>query len=250
MRKSSKPSLGTVLVSLGNPSAAQDAQMLGLGPAASLDEVCYALAATGLYREETLRVNALRALAVKVEDDFVRPEPTLKWLDRLHERLGAWSAASIARAVLPLASGDKSALAAIEAAEAWVAGVGTAAKARLASVAAYQAGSRLYSAGSEYRRPPLSEGEQDRLFVAGNAVLTASHAASMISGGTAGSIGLTVETALMALRVDSDVDSTDDERLIERDLLTAITERLVAFPVWQGPSEDDLWPMQRGARLT
>ena len=151
--------------------------------------------------------------------------------------------------MLPLASSNKSALAAIEAAEAWVAGVGTAAKARLASVAAHQAGSRLYSAGATYRRP-LSEGEQDRLFIAGNAVLTASHAASMISGGMAGAIRLTVETALMALRADSDVDSTDDERMIERDLLTSITERLVAFPVWQGPSEDDLWPVPRGARLT
>jgi hypothetical protein len=243
-----KTSLGARLVELGNPAAASDVRMLGLGPTASLDEVCYALAGTGLYSADALRINALRALALKVEDDFDKVEPALRWLDRLQVRLCVWSAASIAREVLPLVpAGDKSARAAIHATEAWVAGIGTTAQARLASIEAYEAGSRAYRAATDPRASSSDE-TQDKLFAAGNAVLAASHAASMISGGTSGALGLTVDTALMAMRMQGDVDSTADARSVERRLLTAMLDRLPLFPVWQGAPAEDAWPMTTAGR--
>jgi len=242
-----KTSLGARLVELGNPAAASDVQMLGLGPAASLDEVCYALAGTGLYRADALRINALRALALKIEDDFSEVKPAMEWLSGLHPRLGVWSAASVAREALPLARGqERLARTAIETAEAWVAGLVTQDQAKTDTIAAFKAAKRLASEDASAPRARPRSGRsieaQDLLPNVGDAALTAFDAAASTYAGSL-FLGLTADGALRALQAESDVDSIADVRAVERRLLTRMLERLPLFPAWQGAPAQDRWPM-------
>jgi hypothetical protein len=122
----SRSSLGVVLVALGTPRARRDLRLCGFSSTASLDEVCRTLAATGMYREESLRIDALRALGRVLERRFKSAEGATRHLAKLHRRLGVWASASCAREALCLVPEQESRpRIAVETAEGWVQGEAT-----------------------------------------------------------------------------------------------------------------------------
>ena len=92
-----KPSLGVVLVALGNQRVRTDLRLAGFGPKASLDEVCDVLSAGSASTRRRLRINALRALGAYINKRFKTIGECLPWLNLLHPRLCAWAVWVLAR---------------------------------------------------------------------------------------------------------------------------------------------------------
>jgi len=222
----SKTSLGARLVELGNSAAASDVQMLGLGPTASLDEVCRTLEATGQYREQTLRINALRGLATRTARKFhSNAGNAAKWLWELHPRLGVWAAAACARHVLSYTQDAKGRpRLAVEVIEAWVRGEATPAQVNKAAekvfslpgVAAYAHIERAYAGRSAY------------------------NAARSIDRALGDAYAERAVGAAAAVADAAGVMAYDDAL---RALIQVVTGSIVEFPVWQGAPADDRWPM-------
>lgn len=227
----SRPSLGVVLVVMGNPGVRGDVRMSGFSSTASLDEVCRTLAATGQYREQTLRINALRALSKYVEKKFTRADDVCRWLTTVNRRLAVWAACSCAREALEfVAEGEERPRAAIETAEAWVAGQATKAvvsKKVAAAEEAVESPSAAWSRGLEGAANAAGSAAEAAYVAVGNnyeaqrdAVASARSAASAFQWGR---------------------DSDDDDEL--QRLVRVITERLVLFPEWTGKPSYDRWPL-------
>jgi len=226
----SRSSLGVVLVALGTPRARRDIRLCGFSPTASLDEVCRTLAATGMYSEESLRINAMRVLGRLIARRFKSAAEAARHLAKLHRRLGVWAAASCARESLHIVSnGETLPRVAIETAEAWVAGLATAEQADESGYAANT--DAFYS---------------DTATAAANCA-AAWAASAVTSKATAAAAKSAARRAAHARASDKEaVDGSRWQmanRAELRRLVSVIVDRLVLFPEWQGDPAEDLWPM-------
>ena len=217
-----RPSLGVVLVAMGNPRVRSDLRMTGFSSTASLDDVCSTLAATGDVRFETLRHNALAGLGKYVGKRFSDSRKAAEWLVQLNRRLGAWAAVQTAKHVVSLIRGpDERAVRAIAVTERWCAGLASRMEAREAAEEAYRA----------------YEDSEDAYYNAYSTVTEAAYSAATESKYAAHDFAYSAaQAAVRYVR--------GDDMLI----FDVIVDSLPAFPVWQGDPSQDTWPLPKRKR--